>query len=68
MRGYTQFEAAEGEILQVVSHAIVVNQEIEHPVKHHIPTTTSGITKQLLRDEPMERDIEKINNFCNKLR
>ena len=68
MRGYTQFEAAEGKILQVVSHAIVVNQEIEHPVKHHIPPTTSGITKQLLRDEPMEREIEKINNFCNKSR
>ena len=68
MRGYTQFEAAEGEILQVVSHAIVVNQEIQHPIQYHIPPATNGITKQLLRDELTERDIENINNFCNKLR
>lgn len=68
VRGHTHFEAAKGEILQVVPHAVVVNQEIQHPVKHHIPPAASGITKQLLGDELAEREIEKINNFCNKSR
>ena len=65
---HAQFEAAKGEILQVVSHAVVVNQEIQHPVKHHISPAASGISKQLRGYKFAEREIEKINNFCNKSR
>ena len=41
----------------------VINQEIEHPIQHHVSTATSCITEELRREPSAERTIEKVNNF-----
>lgn len=46
----------------------VVNQEIEHPVEHHVSTAAGGITEQLFRHHFAERRIEEIYYLCYELR
>ena len=45
MRRHAHFKAANREILQVMPHSVIVNQEIQHPVQHHVPATTNSIAK-----------------------
>lgn len=46
----------------------VVDQEIEHPVQHHVPTAAGRITKQLFGHQFPKRRIEKIYDAGNIFR
>jgi hypothetical protein len=46
----------------------VINQEVQHPVEHHVSASARRITEQLLRHEFAEGRVEEINDFRDYLR
>ena len=46
----------------------VVDQKIEHPVKHEVSSSAGCVTEELLRHKVSEGRIEKIYYFGNYFR
>ena len=46
----------------------VIDEEIENPIEHEVPSSAGCVTEKLLRHKAPERRIEEIYDFCNYLR